>query len=147
MTTMSSEQYRRMMKKKKGSNPKVRGATIIRKHNKLFRSKLELHLYEKLVLHNIKFIWQPKFKVLDKFKYRGETVQSIFVTPDAWLKQYNIIAEPKGYPDEKWPLRLKLLKRALYSTGHEPDIRLLQRKKDIDNFILEILSMPKINEL
>ncbi len=130
---------------KKG-NSKIRNATITRKHGRTFRSNLELHMYERLRLHNIKFEFQKRFKVLDKFKYRGETVKSMSVTPDFWFRQYNIIADPKGYSNDTWPMREKLLKRALLSQGLEPEIRILKNKKAVDNFILELLSKKSRND-
>lgn len=101
-----------------------------------FDSKLEYHFYHKCKQLGIKVAVKPEtFTVLDKFKFHAETVRAITYTPDFYLPEHNVIIETKGFPNDSFPMRLKLFKKHLVDTGRTETYKQLKNQKEIDTYL------------
>jgi hypothetical protein len=96
-------------------NKKVRGATKTVVDGIKFDSKLEAHMYGLLKLYKIGFRLKETIVVQQAFEYNGEKVRDITMKPDFTipLEKGIIVCDTKGYSNDVWPLKEKLLKRYL----------------------------------
>lgn len=124
---------KKLVKKDKSVNKKVRNATRIEINGIKFRSKLEAFAYEKLIAAGItNFEYEKnKFVLQDKFVYNqicieeGEEVtnniRELTYTPDFVCIDNNKngwIIEIKGFSNDVWPIKWKLFKRYLCDRGY-----------------------------
>ena len=101
----------RVRKVSKPSTGAVRNATKVSYDGIIFDSKLEQYVYAQLKLHKIKFALKYKVVIFDKFRYNDELIREISWTPDFILPDHNIVLEAKGYANDQWSLKIKLIKK------------------------------------
>jgi hypothetical protein len=121
------------------TNRKVRGATKIEIEGIKYDSLLEAHLAMGLKNARIGFEFRPQFILQPGFNFRKEKIRPITMRLDFGLPQFNLLIDAKGFCDEKFPLKLKMLKYHLYQQNASlPEIRLPRTKKECDYLVLEL---------
>lgn len=80
-----------------------------------------------------------KFTVLEKFKFHAESIRPITYTPDFYLPEYHTIIETKGYANDAFPLRLKLLKKYLVDSGRTEKYKQIKTQKEAKEYLLGLL--------
>lgn len=126
---------RRQRKKKDG---KVKNATPNIYDGIKFRSKIETFTYKKLKAAGIEAEYeQHTFQLLPAFvsksgkKYRAMTYKPDFVGKD-------FIIECKGYPNDAWPLRMKLFEYVLSSQNLPYDFYVVHTQKEVESLIAKL---------
>ena len=123
-----------MQKKSKNKQGKIRNATENIYNGIKFRSKLETYTYKKLKSANINVEYENKrYTLLPAFRFDDVLVRAITYLPDFVGNKF--IIECKGYPNDAWPLREKLMK--YYLATNEPDIKyyIVHTQKEVDKLI------------
>jgi hypothetical protein len=103
-----------MSRVRKVSSPStgaVRNATKVTYDGIKFDSKLEQFVYAQLKLNKINFALKYKVVIFEKFRYNDELIREISWTPDFILPDHNIVLEAKGYANDQWSLKIKLIKK------------------------------------
>ena len=103
-----------MSRVRKVSSPStgaVRNATKVTYDGIKFDSKLEQFVYAQLKLNKINFALKYKVVIFEKFRYNDESIREISWTPDFILPDHNIVLEAKGYANDQWSLKIKLIKK------------------------------------
>jgi hypothetical protein len=106
-----------------------------------FRSLLELFAYKSLKDVGIKPTYESEsWEILPAFTYKGEKIRKITYKADLFFTYRKIqhVWELKGYPNEAWPNRLKLIKRYLMNHLHIQYV-ILKSKKEITDFINKLI--------
>ena len=117
-------------------NKKVRNATVSKKGNKTFRSKLELFTYNELKKNKIEYQYEEvRFELIPPFnfdsislekkkskgrnilKYTPDKVRAATYLPDFVNLKEGWIIEVKGLRTEAFDLRWKLFKKYLVDNG------------------------------
>lgn len=119
---------------------KVRNATKVIHEGILFDSKLELYFYTLLKYYKIDFKLKPEYVLVESFKYMGESVRPMKMYPDFHLTDYNILVDTKGFANEVFPIKLKLLKQLLYQSGEQIRFVVIKNKKEAEAFIKTLLN-------
>lgn len=89
-------------------NKKIKGATVTEYNGIKFRSKLESRVARFLEDNNIQFEYESfKLCLLPTIRYNGQTIRSVHYTPD--FKCGDFLIEAKGYPNDSWSLKKKLI--------------------------------------
>ena len=104
---------------------------------------MEVYTYEKLKEANINVSYESKrYILIDGFIYENKKIRPITYLPD--FVGNSFIIECKGFPNDSWALREKLIKR--YITLNEPDTKfyMVHNKKEVDELIK---NLQKISEL
>jgi hypothetical protein len=140
------------MRRKKVINKKVRNATIISYDGITFKSKLEMHCYQKLKEFKIPFKYEEKtFELIPSFEFKNDSyelfkkkglryfgpqrshIRCITYTPDfvgdGW------IIETKGNPNESFPLKWKLFKKYLVDNRINVDLYMPRNQGQIDEIV------------
>lgn len=102
---------RKFRKVSKPSTGAVKNATKVEFDGIKFDSKLEQFAYSQLKLFKINFSLKQKFVIFDGFRYNDELIRPISWTPDFILPDHNIILETKGFANDQWSLKVKLIKK------------------------------------
>lgn len=98
------------------ANKKIINTTAIEVNGIKFRSKLEARVAELLSSANIDYLYEPfKIQYIPKFKYNGESFRAAYYTPDFVGKDF--ILEIKGFPNDVWRYKKKLVLLHLLSTN------------------------------
>lgn len=127
-------------------NKKVKNARIVRFDGKSFDSELELTFYKVLLESGYSFVLKPKIVLQPSFKYMNETIREISFIPDFQVNIHNhkIIIDTKGYPNEVFPLKLKMFKYLFFLNKiHFTDFWFINIKSDI---YLAMSTLRKIKE-
>lgn len=143
---------RRISSPSKGA---VRNATKVEYDGIKFDSKLEQFAYKQLNLFKINFLMKRKFIIFDGFKYDGESIRPISWTPDYILPDHNIIFETKGFANDQWSLKIKLIKKYFLNKSeviyedingstqtfilNNPKIIVCKNQKEVNAFIAELM--------
>lgn len=143
---------RKISKPSKGA---VRNATKVLYDGIKFDSKLEQYAYSKLNLFKINFALKSKFVIFDSFRYHGELIRAITWQPDFILPEHNTILETKGFANDQWSLKVKLIKKyflgkvnfvyedqnnvAIEWTLNQPKIVICKNQKEVNKFISELI--------
>ena len=115
-------------------NQKIKNATVTTVDNIEFKSKLEAYTYQKLKEANIKVEYQPtKYELLSTFTFNNKKIRPITYTPD--FVGNNFIIECKGYPNDTFPLKLKLFYYYLYINNININYYIIRNQKEVDNLI------------
>ena len=115
-------------------NQKIKNATVTTVDNIEFKSKLEAYTYQKLKEANIKVEYQPtKYELLPAFIFKEKKIRPITYTPD--FVGNNFIIECKGYPNDTFPLKLKLFYYYLYINNININYYIIRNQKEVDNLI------------
>jgi hypothetical protein len=97
-------------------NRKIKNATKISSGGVSFDSKLEKAMYDKLTLLGVRFEFKKKFVIIPGFVYLDKKVREITWTPDFFFPDIELVLDTKGFPDAKFPIKLKLFK--MYCIQH-----------------------------
>lgn len=120
-------------------NRKIKNAQKCELDGIKFDSRLEMHMYSLLKMHNIKFKLKYKFVIQEKFKYRNETVREISWTVDFLIIDHEIVLDTKGFANDAFPIKLKLFKKWIkQNCQREYEVILLKTKEDCEKFINSI---------
>lgn len=119
-------------------NQKIKNATVTTVDNIKFKSKLEAYTYQKLKEANIKVEYEPtKYELFPAFIFNNKKIRPITYTPD--FIGNNFIIECKGYPNEKFPLKLKLFYYYLLNNNiNNINYYIVKNKKDVDNLVKQL---------
>lgn len=99
-----------------------------------FKSKLETYTYKKLKEANIDVEYEKhRYELLPAFTFNSKKVRAITYLPDFVGKDF--IIECKGYPNDAWPIREKLMKYYLYKTKSNINFYIVHNQKEVDNLI------------
>ena len=101
----------RVRKISKPSTGAVRNATKVEYDGIKFDSKLEQYTYKQLKLFKLNFALKSKFVIFDSFRYQDELIRAITWQPDFILPEHNIVLETKGFANDQWSLKIKLIKK------------------------------------
>lgn len=96
-------------------------------------------MYKVLKENGINTEYETKrYTLLPSFKFEDKTIRPITYLPD--FIGDGFIIECKGYPNDAWPLREKLMK--YYLSNNEPNIKyyLVHTKKEIDTLVKTLKS-------
>ena len=140
-------------------NRKIKNAQKLEVDGKSFRSKLEVYCYQRLKEENIEFEYEgTKFNLLPDFKYNAESFESykkigkwgfgeksssikgVTYKPDFLNLTDGWLIECKGYPNDAFPLRWKLFKYLLSTSGLTLDLYLPKNQGHVDLCIEKIKS-------
>lgn len=140
---------------------KIKNATKIEKNGIIFKSKLELYCYDKLIENNItNFKYEEvKFELLEPFQHEFESyelikktkefdiinnkIRSITYCPDFTCIDESTLTgwliECKGYPNDGWNNKWKTFKQYL----HENDYKITLYKPNNQKNILKTIELIK----
>lgn len=100
-------------------NKKIKNATPTTYNGIKFRSKLEAEVAKIFDAEGVEFQYEPfKVDLVPTFKYLGETIRSWTYTPDFVIFN-NIIIEVKGYANDAWPLKKKMILKHIVDEGYK----------------------------
>ena len=120
-------------------NKKVKNAKEHTVNGIKFRSGLEVYMANLLIENDIPFEYESKsFVIFEGFEYAGAKIRPITYTPDFILE--NHIIECKGFPNDSWPLRLKLFKKHLVDTENNSRFHMPRNKQQCHEVINTIIN-------
>lgn len=130
----------RKKKKTEGTNKKVRNAKkVIHTSEDGIETKLdsglELFFFTQCINKGIKVEREPKFTIQPKFQYLDEKIREVNMLPDFYLPMNNILCEVKGYQNDVYPLKRKMLLYHLHITNQTVKYVVLKNKKEISDFV------------
>ena len=115
-------------------NKKIKNATQLIVDDIKFKSKLEAYTYKKLKEANIDVEYESrKYELLPAFIFNTKKIRPITYTPDFIGKHF--IIECKGYPNDAFPLKLKLFYYYLYINNININYYIVHNQKEVDNLI------------
>lgn len=118
-------------------NKKIKGATVTEYNGIKFRSKLESRVAKYLNDHNIPFEYEPfRLCLLPSITYNGQTFKSVHYTPD--FKCGDFLIEVKGYPNDSWSLKRKLIISTIKSNNLPYKFREIHTITDLQEVLMEI---------
>ncbi len=119
-------------------NKKVKNAAPLIYEGINFKSKLDVHCYNKLKENNIKAEYEAhRYTLLKPFEFNGEKVRAMTYTPD--FVGDGFVIECKGMITDAFPLRWKMFKHFLYRNGINTVLYLPRNQKDINKVMEDIL--------
>ena len=119
-------------------NQKIKNAKEKNVDNIKFKSKLEAYTYQKLKEANIMADYEMhRYELLPAFIFKEKKIRPITYTPDFVNDKF--IIECKGYPNEKFPLKLKLFYYYLLNNNiNNINYYIVKNKKDVDNLVKQL---------
>lgn len=118
-------------------NKKIKGATVTKIGNITFRSKLEAKVAKTLEDNNISYQYEnTKLMLLPSILYNNKLYRSVHYTPDFICGDF--IIEVKGYPNDVWPLKKKIIINHLVNTNSNYKFREVKNLKELNEVIKEI---------
>lgn len=117
-------------------NKKVRNATPTQALGLHFRSLLESRVAKELKANNIHFEYENlRLELIPSFRYKGLLYRAVHYTPDFVCGNY--IIECKGYPNDSWSLKKKIIIRYIEdSTNYQfYEVHNLKELRDVINLI------------
>ena len=118
-------------------NKKIKGATITKVGNITFRSKLESKVAKCLEDNNISYEYEnTKLLLLPSILYNNKLYRPVHYTPDFICGDF--IIEVKGYPNDVWPLKKKIIINHLVNTNSNYKFREVKNLKELKEVIKEI---------
>ena len=123
-------------------NTKVRNATKVEVNGIKFRSKLEAYTYKRFSEEGLTgFRYEEiTYDIVEKFEYMGEKVRAIKMTPDFIDSDKRILVEVKGYANDVYPMKKKLLKRYFHINNLNFRMYEVKNQKQVEELILELKS-------
>jgi len=121
--------------KKVGENQKIKNATKVVYNDIKFDSKLEFYFYKLCIDNNIEVELKPKFILQPKFEYQGEKFREIAMFPDFHLPSFKFIVETKGYENDGFRNKYKMLMYNFFINNQNLKYVLIKTKKECDEFI------------
>ncbi len=122
-------------------NKKVKGATCVEVNGIAFDSKLEAAVYVALRDSGLVFDMQVKFILLESFVFNGQTTRPWTHKVDfvVYLHSLRLVVEVKGWPNDVYPYKLKMLRwwlaRDAVQKGTQSSILFVHSKKEILPFM------------
>jgi hypothetical protein len=111
-----------------------------------FDSKLELYCYKMLTLFKIKFDFQKRITLIERFKYDDKWIRETTVVVDFVIKDGDdtIYVDTKGFATEVSKIKYKMLK---YQLKDEQNKRViwLHSEKEVNEFLLTIKDKQNVN--
>lgn len=99
-------------------NKKIKNARPKEYNGVLYRSTLEAEVAKYLTENHIDFMYEKvRLTILPSVRYNNELFRAVHYTPDFIYKNY--IIEVKGYPNDVWGLKKKLI-ISLIKSGQIP---------------------------
>ena len=118
-------------------NKKIKGATITEYDGMRFRSKLESKVAKYLKDNNISFEYEPfRLCLLPSMIYDGQTLKSVHYTPD--FKCGDFLIEVKGYPNDSWSLKRKLIISTIEKNNLHYKFREIHNITDLQEVLMEM---------
>jgi hypothetical protein len=118
-------------------NRKIKNAVKSEVNGVKFDSNLEKSVYECLVQAGIYFVFKEQIELLPSFVWNNKVVRNMVWNPDFTFPAIQVLLDSKGYPDQVFPVKLKLTKNILKTGWH---ILVVKNKGDIQACI-ELLRM------
>ena len=110
-------------------NKKIKNATPTTYKGVQYRSKLEVRFAMMLDAEKIPFAYEEEtWVVLDKQTYMGKTIRCVTYTPDFIIG--NIVVEIKGFRNDVFPLKKKLIIK--FINENRPDTVFIEAKTVAD---------------
>lgn len=147
------------MKLKRSKNKKVRNATVLQYYGITFKSKLELYCYKKLKEANLKFKYEEnRYELMPSFEFENDSyelfkrkgvrtfgkqrkhIRGITYMPDFVGSGW--IIETKGFANDSWPLRWKLMKKHILDNNLNITLYMPRNQKQVDE-VVEIIKSRK----
>lgn len=119
---------------------KIRNATRTEYDGIKFRSKLEAYTYKRLKEENFNnFRYEEiTYDIIEKFEYMGEKVRAVKMTPDFIDPDNKILIEVKGYANDVYPLKKKLLKRYMKINNLDFTMFEVKNQKQVEEVIKQL---------
>lgn len=118
-------------------NKKVKNATPTVVDGMEYRSKLEARFAQLLTEAHIPFEYETqRWEIVPKQKYRGETLRAVTYTPDFLV--FNHAVEIKGFKNDVYPLKKKLIVKFLTDTNSEYIFHEIKTVGEMKEFIKSI---------
>lgn len=112
-----------------------------------FDSKLELYCHKMLTLFKIKFDFQKRITLIERFKYDDKWIRETTVVVDFVIKDGDdtIYVDTKGFATEVSKIKYKILK---YQLKDEQNKRViwLHSEKEVNEFLLTIKNKQNVND-
>lgn len=123
-------------------NKKIKGTKVGEYNGIKFRSQLEIKVAKYLIASNIPFEYESlKLLLLPSFKYHNQTFRSVHYTPDFKCGDYLI--EVKGYPNDVWKLKRKLVANYILTNNLPYKFREVHSVQELKKVIDEINNSKK----
>lgn len=104
----------------------------------VFDSRLEYYGYQSLIQAKILFVLKPVYILQAHFYYLGAKVNPITMIADFLLPDHQLIVDTKGYANDVYPVKAKLLMHHLRENPHQ--LIVLKNKTEVDAFIYKLLN-------
>jgi hypothetical protein len=125
--------------KKVGENQKIKNATKVTFNDIKFDSKLEFYFYKLCIDHGIEVELKPKYILQPKFEFNGEKFREIGMFPDFHLPQYKFIVETKGYQNDGFRNKYKMLMYHFFTNNLNLKYVLIKNRKECEVFISNLI--------
>lgn len=130
-------------------NKKIINATKVKVGEVEYRSQLERSVAKYLEDNNIPFEYEKhRLELIPTQRYNGQTLRAVHYTPDFVCGDF--IIEAKGYPNDSWSLKKKVIIQNILS-GRLPykfrEVHSIRELKDVINEMLGIVEewKPVVN--
>ena len=121
-------------------NKKVINATKVKVGEVEYRSKFERSVAKYLEDNNIPFEYEKhRLELIPTQKYNGQTLRAVHYTPDFVCG--NFIIEAKGYPNDSWSLKKKVIIQNILSKKLPYEFREIHSLRELKEVINEILGI------
>lgn len=124
---------------KSTENKKIRNAVKVTIDGEEYDSRLEAHTGGLFKQYGIKFERQVCYILQEKFRYGTELIRPITLTVDFILPDYNLIVDPKGFANDRAPLKYKMLKKHLFDKGIFMEIVMPRNHKECAELINKLI--------
>lgn len=121
-------------------NKKIKNAKPTEYNGIKYRSKLESEFAKVFDENGIPFEYEPfKITLIPSFKYLGQTIRDVSYTPD-FVVYNNIIIEAKGFPNDAYPLRKKMVLKYIVDNNYNYEFYEIKTKNQLLKLIEELKS-------
>lgn len=119
-------------------NKKIKNAKPTEYNGVKYRSKLESEFAKVFDENEIPFKYEPfKITLIPSFKYLGQTIRDVSYTPD-FVVYNNIIIEAKGFPNDAYPLRKKMVLKYIVDNNYNYEFYEIKTKNQLLKLIEEL---------
>ena len=119
-------------------NKKIKNAKPTEYNGVKYRSKLESEFAKVFDENGVSFKYEPfKITLIPSFKYLGQTIRDVSYTPD-FVVYNNIIIEAKGFPNDAYPLRKKMVLKYIVDNNYNYEFYEIKTKNQLLKLIEEL---------
>lgn len=119
-------------------NKKIKNAKPTEYNGVKYRSKLESEFAKVFDENGVPFKYEPfKITLIPSFKYLGQTIRDVSYTPD-FVVYNNIIIEAKGFPNDAYPLRKKMVLKYIVDNNYNYEFYEIKTKNQLLKLIEEL---------